>query len=111
MLTQVECRVKIGDDISSPFCLFSDLRQGDSLSCLLFKIVLEKVIRDSQLNPQNSVLNYPVLKLGYVDGIALVVKTEQVMIDAFKKPEVSAKRMVLQINGLNTKYMYNTNRP
>ncbi|GFT66124.1 reverse transcriptase domain-containing protein [Trichonephila clavipes] len=45
-LKNVRCRIKIQKYLSEPFTTERGLRQGDSLECLLFNLVLEKCIRD-----------------------------------------------------------------
>ncbi|GFV23301.1 reverse transcriptase domain-containing protein [Trichonephila clavipes] len=46
-LKNVLCRIKIQKYLSEPFTTERGLRQGDSLPCLLFNLVLEKCIRHS----------------------------------------------------------------
>ncbi|PSN36944.1 hypothetical protein C0J52_20054, partial [Blattella germanica] len=49
-LKNVKCRVKIQNQPSDEFMTHKGLRQGDALSCLLFNIALEKVIRESNID-------------------------------------------------------------
>ena len=48
-LEEVKCKVKIQNNLGNEFECNTGLRQGDALSCLLFNIALEKVVRDSEL--------------------------------------------------------------
>ena len=56
-LSRVECKVKVQKTMSCSFTTRTGLQQGDSLSCLLFNLALEKVIRDSQINIRGTILN------------------------------------------------------
>ncbi|GFV72407.1 reverse transcriptase domain-containing protein [Trichonephila clavipes] len=47
-LKNVRCRIKIQKYLSEPITTERGLRQGDSLACLLFNLVLEKCIRDKR---------------------------------------------------------------
>ncbi|GFT14646.1 reverse transcriptase domain-containing protein [Trichonephila clavipes] len=49
-LKNAHCRIKIQKYLSEPFTTERGLRQGDSLACLLFNLVLEKCIRDNGLD-------------------------------------------------------------
>jgi len=50
-------RVQVGNSIAEPAAVNSGLRLGDSLSPILFNVVLEKVIREMKIGP-NKELGY-----------------------------------------------------
>jgi hypothetical protein len=54
-LKRLRSRVKIQGIISETFETKRGLRQGDSLSCYLFNLVLEKVIRDANLDIRGNI--------------------------------------------------------
>ncbi|VVC26534.1 Hypothetical protein CINCED_3A005148 [Cinara cedri] len=48
-------RVQVGNSITDPVTVNSGLRQGDSLSPILFNVVLEMVIREMKIEPQEDI--------------------------------------------------------
>lgn len=48
-------RVQEGNSITDPITVNSGLRQGDSLSPILFNVVLEMVIREMKIEPHKSI--------------------------------------------------------
>jgi sorting nexin-29 len=57
------------------------LRQGNVLSCVLFNLELEKVIRDSDIETKGTIYNKCIQILGHADDIILVGRS----IDALKQ--------------------------
>lgn len=66
------CKVKIQNDKSMDFQCNKGLRQGDGLSCLLFNIALEKVIRDAEIQRDHTIFTKSVQLLGYDDDIDII---------------------------------------
>jgi hypothetical protein len=60
-----------------------ELRQGDALSTILFNIVLEKVIRSIEINPNGTIFNRTRQYLAYADDVVIlgraVTATEEVL--------------------------------
>jgi len=50
-------KIQVGSSVTDPATMNSGLRQGDSLSTILFNVVLEKVIKE--------------IKIGHNEGIKL----------------------------------------
>ena len=55
-LTNVRGQIKAAGSLSKPFDINNGLRQGDALSCVLFNLALEKVIRDAEVNSRGTIL-------------------------------------------------------
>jgi sorting nexin-29 len=109
-LKRVSCRIKISSSLSEPFFTEKGLRQGDSLSCLLFNIALEKTIRDSGINTNGTILHRTVQLLAFADDIDIIGRTKHSVIDAFVALESTAKEMGLVINADKTKFLIATNK-
>jgi sorting nexin-29 len=101
----VQCRIKIQNDISEQFETNS-LRQGDVLACLLFNVVLEKVMRDVGILNSGTIYNKSTQVLAYADDdINIIGRYLQDTIEVFTKLQRSAKEFGLQVNESKTKYM------
>jgi len=48
-------KVKVGNINTGPILVKSGLRQGDAMSPILFNIVVEKVVREMNITPQEGV--------------------------------------------------------
>lgn len=75
------------------------------LSCLLLNIALGKPVYEVDINTRGTIINKSVKLLAYADDIDLIARSKRNFIQAFTKLETVAKRVSLQINTLNTKYM------
>ena len=64
------CEKKQG--LSNSFRIGNGLRQGDSLACILFNIVLEKIIREANINQRGNIFYTSVQILGYADNIDII---------------------------------------
>jgi hypothetical protein len=103
-LDLTSCRVLIQGHVSRDFLVEKGVRQGDALSCLLFKIVLERVIRKSGVNTRGSIFGKSVQVLAFADDIALVARSKKYLIEAFEAIEKEARPAGLIINQEKTKY-------
>jgi sorting nexin-29 len=97
----VQCSVKI-QNISEQFETNNGLRQGDALACLLFNVVLEKVMRDAGILNSGTIYNKSTQVLAYADGINIIVRYLCDTIEVFTKLERSAKKFGLQVNESKT---------
>jgi hypothetical protein len=52
-MEEAKYRVRVDNELSSPFTVDTGLKQGDTLSPLLFNLTLEKVVRELQSNEGN----------------------------------------------------------
>jgi hypothetical protein len=101
----VQCSVKIQNDISEQFETSNGLRQGDALACLLFNVVLEKVMRDASIMNSGTIYNKSIQVLAYADDINIIGCYLRDTIEVFTKLERSAKEFGLQVNESKTKCM------
>lgn len=104
-LSKVECKVKVQNNMSRSFQTHTGLRQGDSLSCLLFNIALEKAIRESGIMTRGTIINRSVQILAYADDIDIIARSKRDLIQTFKALEAAARKVGLQVNIAKTKYM------
>ncbi|PSN43351.1 hypothetical protein C0J52_15555 [Blattella germanica] len=104
-MENTQSKIKIQNKLSNPVTIKNGVRQGDSLSCLLFNIALEKVIRDAGINTRGTIFYKSVQILAYADDIDIIARTPRAMREAFVSFEKAARKMNLQINEGKTKYM------
>jgi sorting nexin-29 len=76
-----------------------------TLTCLLFNIALEKVIRDSGIQTRGTIFFKTVQILAYADDIDLMARTIPGLNEAFLNLEKSSRNMGLVINQEKTVYM------
>ena len=99
-------RVRVGGDLSDPFHVETGLRQGCPLSCMLFNIVLEKVIRDTPAaNDPIELSNTTIDRLAYADDCDLVGETFQGRDEQLQNFNESGQRAGLEIKEMKTKAM------
>ncbi|XP_071037725.1 uncharacterized protein [Parasteatoda tepidariorum] len=98
-------KVKIQNDFSEPMEVKNGVRQGDALACLLFKLALEKIIRDSGINTRGHIFHKSVQIFAFADGIDIIARTQSDLKQAFLSMQKDAEKMHLTINQEKTKYM------
>jgi sorting nexin-29 len=84
-LKGTRAQVKIERDLSEEFHIRKGLRQGDSLSCLLFNLALEKVIKDSKLNTRGTIFLKSTQVLAYANDIDLIGRTKKCIAESCKQ--------------------------
>lgn len=102
------CSVKVGKNTTDPFDVEKGLRQGDALSCNLFNIVLEAIVRRSQVNTTGTIYQKSVQLLAYADDIDIIGRTKRAVAGAFASIESEATKMGLAVNEDKTKFMLST---
>ena len=105
-MTNVQCSVQIQSHLSEPISTTCGVRQGNTLTCLLFNIALEKVIRDSGIQTRGTTFFKTVQILAYADDIDLMARTILGLNEAFLCLEKSARNMGLVINQEKMVFMY-----
>jgi hypothetical protein len=98
--------IRIEGILSSFFENKTGLKQSDSLSPVLFNLVLQKVIQGIQMVPSGIKIGKEQLNiLAYADDIVLIRKNEIEIKQLFVELENAARKLGLQINQEKTKYM------
>ena len=109
-LSNSRSSVKVGSNLSEPFDTARGFRQGDPLSCALFNLILESVLRKSGVHRTGTIFNRSVQILCYADDIIIIGRTERDVSGAFAAIEKEARKVGLAVNEGKTKYMLSTCR-
>lgn len=104
-LNGTKCRVKVQSNMSEAFETAEGLRQGDALSCLLFNLALEGVLRRAGLPTQRTLATSMVQVLAFADDLDLAGRRYADVIDVFTSLKREAEKLGLIINTTKTKYM------
>ncbi|EDS43741.1 conserved hypothetical protein [Culex quinquefasciatus] len=80
-------------------------RQGDGLSCALFNIVLEGIIRRAGIETSGTIMNKSYQLLAFADDIDIVARNLETVKDVYTRLKVQARRVGLGMNTTKTKYM------
>lgn len=105
-------RVQVGNSITEPATVNLGLRQGDSLSPILFNVVLEKVIREMKIGPnegirlQDTSIGIP----AYADDIVLMEEFQDRLKSLFSRLHKAASKVGLCVNEEKTEYMFLSRR-
>jgi sorting nexin-29 len=75
----IRCRVKTGSGITEPLEIKQGLRQGDALSCLLFNLALEKVMRGANMDIRAALLHKSLQILAHVDDVVIINRYKRVI--------------------------------
>ncbi|XP_051859298.1 uncharacterized protein LOC127565328 [Drosophila albomicans] len=103
--------VKVGCGQSETFTTKCGLRQGDSLSCILFNILMESIIRKAGVHRTGTILtNRCVQLLGYADDIDIIGRTKRDVTGAFGAIEKESAKVGLAVNMEKTKFMVCSSR-
>jgi hypothetical protein len=73
-------RIKIQTNLSECFITNRGIRQGDSLSTLLFNIGLEKVMREIIINHGGTIFNRSKQYMAYADDIVIIARNTEALI-------------------------------
>jgi hypothetical protein len=107
-LRNVRCKVKTPSGFTDPFDTKKGLRQGDTLFCMLFNTVLEKAVREANLDIRGTILHKSMQILAYADDDVIIARYENAVKDAFNRLERASQKMGLMITDDKTKYMETT---
>jgi hypothetical protein len=84
------------------------LRQGDALSTQLLNLILEKAIRNIEINQGGRIYNRTLQYLVHADDFNLVSRSALMLSETFKQLEAESKNAGLTINESKTKYTINS---
>lgn len=104
-MDRVMCVVRVSGTLSSPFESRRGLRQGDGLSCLLFNVALEGVVRRAGIDTSGTIFRKSVQLLGFADDIDIMARNFVAMSETYIRLKAEASRIGLAINVSKTKYM------
>ena len=93
-------KVKIQGKLSPSFETAVGLRQGDSLSTLLFNLCMEKIIRNVRINPEETIFNRTRQCLAYAADVVILGRSGYLM-ETLEEMAAVAHKIGLQMN--NTK--------
>jgi hypothetical protein len=76
-LTNTKSKVKIQGQLSPSFEITTRLRQGDSLSTLLFNLFMEKITRSIRINSGGKIVDRTRKYLAYADDVVILGGSEE----------------------------------
>jgi hypothetical protein len=85
-------KIKTLSGSTDPFDTRKGLRQGDSVSCILFNFSLVKIMREAVLDIKGTILHKSVDILAHADDIVIVERYENAVKDAFNRLEMEAQK-------------------
>jgi len=107
LLTQhTKAKIKLNSEYTEQLEVKTGIRQGDSLSTILFCTVMESFMKKLEMRGNISMRLKQVCV--YADDIVMVTRTEQALINTFQKLKQEAIKYGLVINQNKTKYMWHS---
>jgi hypothetical protein len=106
-LANTNNKVKIQGKLSPSFETVVGLRQGNSLSTLLFNLCMEKIIRNLKINPGGTTRNRTRQFLAYADDEVILGRSVGYKTETLEKMAAVAPQIGLKMNNIKTKYMIN----
>lgn len=102
--------VRIGGRLSDPFKITKGLKQGDGLAPMLFNLVLEYVVRKTQIDTSSTIMNKSIQLVGYADDIDILGRSVSLIKEAFLNLKEKAEEVGLMVNAEKTKIMLKSRR-
>ena len=110
-LRNTKSKIKVAGERSREFNIRRGLKQGDALSCTLFNLTLERIMRQVSTNPGGTLLNRLTYYVAYADDVDLLSRREVELREIFLQFEQESKKAGLAVNESKTKYMYMSRKP
>jgi len=102
-LQDTKARVKVNQNYTEKFEITTGVKQSDPLSATLFSIVTDNILK--QLELRGNISTHLKQCSAYADDILITARTEQTMIDTFKRLKNISLQFGLIVNENKTKYM------
>jgi len=99
---------KVNNSDSEWFETKTGVKQGDPLSALLFSVVLDSVITNSEVWGNRATRLKQICV--YADDIVIIGRTKLILIDTFCKRKYEALNAGLILNNNKTKYLFSTRK-
>ena len=97
--------MRISGGTSDPFEFHRGLRKGDGLSCLLFNVALEGVMRRAGFDMRGTIFNRSGQFICFADDVDIVGRKFETVADQYTRLKREADRIGLKTNTSKTKYM------
>lgn len=98
-----QAKAYIGGKTSEAFKITTGVRQGDSLSAVLFNLCLHEAMKELRL--EGTIVHKSTQTYAYADDIVLMARNMDSLKEIFKILEQKSKNIGLRINERKTKYM------
>lgn len=102
---EIKCKCKIGNEISKEFQIRRGVKQGDVLSPLLFNLVLERIIREININPGGTIYTRRSQVLAFADDLCIIGRKKEDIEEICNSMQQMSQQCGLQINENKTKCM------
>ena len=100
--------VRAAGTTTKKFRTYRGLRQGDALSCGLFNIILELIMKVANIGTNRVIFNKSDQILGYADDLDLIGRSKGDVEKNFLAIESAASSIGLKVNEDKTKYLFST---
>ena len=110
-LNNTRSSVKVGKELTDPFDTRRGLRQGDTLSCDLFNIIMEVIMRKAAVNMNKTISSKSHMLLAYADDIDIIGRNMREVTAVFSRIERESAKFGLAVNEDKTKLMVSTGKP
>ena len=107
-IQRTKIKVTVNNSYSERFEMKTGVRQGDTLSTLLFSAVLDSEI--SNLEFRGNITTRLKWICDYADDIVIIGRTKRILIDTFCKLKYEALNARLIVNNNKTKYIFCTRK-
>jgi len=98
-------KARVGNIITDPILVKSDLRQGDAMPPILFNIVVEKLIKEMNITPQEEVKFQEsfIGLLAYTDDLVIIEESQDGLKCFLNRLEKAAQKV--RLNEDKTEYL------